>query len=64
MLTGAIVAVDIVPAGGAGTADVQQIRREVQAAVADLPRAWHPRSVTLVDTIETRGGKTVRGVEA
>ncbi len=63
-LTGAIVAVDIVPAGGAGTADVQQIRREVQAAVADLPRAWHPRSVTLVDTIETRGGKTVRGVEA
>ena len=40
------------------------IRRDVKEAVADLPRAWQPRSITLVDTIETRGGKTVRGTEA
>lgn len=63
-LTGSIVAVDIVPVGGPADADTERIRTEVEAAVADLPRAWQPRSVTFVDAIETRGGKTVRGVEA
>jgi acyl-CoA synthetase (AMP-forming)/AMP-acid ligase II len=62
-LTGAIVAVEIVPAGGAEPADTETIRREVKEAVADLPRAWQPRSVTVVDALETRGGKTVRGTE-
>jgi acyl-CoA synthetase (AMP-forming)/AMP-acid ligase II len=62
-LTGAIVAVEIVPAEGTEKADVETIRREVKDAVADLPRAWQPRSVTMVDALETRGGKTVRGTE-
>jgi acyl-CoA synthetase (AMP-forming)/AMP-acid ligase II len=62
-LTGSIVAVDIVPAGGTESADADKIRRAVKDATADLPRAWQPRSVTLVDALETRGGKTVRGTE-
>lgn len=62
-LTGAIVAVEIVPAGGVVTADIDRIRRDVKDAVGDLPRAWQPRSVTVVDALETRGGKTVRGTE-
>jgi acyl-CoA synthetase (AMP-forming)/AMP-acid ligase II len=62
-LTGAIVAVEIVPTGGAAGAEVDKIRFEVKAAVEDLPRAWHPRSITFVDSIETRGTKTVRGME-
>jgi len=63
-LTGAIVAAEIVPVGGVAGADVVTLRSEVTAAVADLPRAWHPRSVSFVDAIETRGGKTVRGTQA
>jgi acyl-coenzyme A synthetase/AMP-(fatty) acid ligase len=62
-LTGAIVAVEIVPTGGTDEADVDKIRRDVKDAVADLPRAWQPRSVTVIDALETRGGKTVRGTE-
>jgi acyl-CoA synthetase (AMP-forming)/AMP-acid ligase II len=62
-LTGAIVAVEIVPTGGTDKADADSIRRDVRDAVADLPRAWQPRSVTVVDALETRGGKTVRGTE-
>ena len=62
-MTGAIVAVEIVPAGGIDTADTDRIRRDVKDVVADLPRAWQPRSVTVVDALETRGGKTVRGSE-
>jgi acyl-CoA synthetase (AMP-forming)/AMP-acid ligase II len=60
-LTGAIVAVEIVPAGGTENAKPDEIRRSVKDALADLPRAWQPRSVNVVDAIETRGGKTVRG---
>ena len=60
-LTGAIVAVDIVPAGGLDAVDTDGIRAAVKDAVAELPRAWQPRSINLVDVIETRGGKTVRG---
>jgi acyl-CoA synthetase (AMP-forming)/AMP-acid ligase II len=62
-LTGAIVAVDVVPAGGVESADAEKVRRAVKEATADLPRAWQPRSITLVDALETRGGKTVRGTE-
>ena len=62
-LTGSIVAAEIVPVGGVAGADVVTLRSEVTAAVADLPRAWHPRSVSFVDAIETRGGKTVRGMQ-
>jgi acyl-CoA synthetase (AMP-forming)/AMP-acid ligase II len=60
-LTGAIVAVEIVPA--ASGVDADTVRRAVRDAVADLPRAWQPRSITIVDALETRGGKTVRGTE-
>jgi acyl-CoA synthetase (AMP-forming)/AMP-acid ligase II len=63
-LTGSIVAVDVVPLGGAEAADDEEIRRAVKAAMADLPRAWQPRSINFVDELETRGGKTVRGTQA
>lgn len=62
-LTGAIVAVDVVPEGGPDRADLDAIRQEIKEAVAGLPRAWHPRSVRFVEAIATRGDKTVRGVE-
>ncbi|HWD54679.1 MAG TPA: AMP-binding protein [Acidimicrobiales bacterium] len=62
-LTGAIVAAEIVPVGGVEDADVENIRSQIKTAVADLPRAWQPRSVTFVDAIETKGGKTIRGME-
>jgi acyl-CoA synthetase (AMP-forming)/AMP-acid ligase II len=62
-LTGAIVAAEIVPVGGVESADVEAIRAQIKDAVADLPRAWQPRSVTFVDAIETKGGKTIRGME-
>jgi len=59
-MTGAIVAVEIVPAGGPST-DADALRLAVKEAVSDLPRAWQPRSVSLVEAIATRGGKTIRG---
>ena len=62
-LTGAIVAAEIVPVGGLEGADVEAIRVQINEAVADLPRAWQPRSVTFVDAIETKGGKTIRRME-
>ncbi len=61
-LTGAIVATEIVPAGGPDAVDLGELRRLVREAVSDLPPAWHPRSVQLVDSLETRGEKTVRGM--
>jgi acyl-coenzyme A synthetase/AMP-(fatty) acid ligase len=60
-MTGAIVAAEIVPAEGA---DEERMRREIKDAVADLPRAWHPRSVRFVKAVETRGAKTVRGMQS
>lgn len=58
-LTGSIVAVEVVPADGA-TLDEESLRRTVKEAVSDLPRAWHPRSIAIVDELATQGGKTVR----
>jgi acyl-CoA synthetase (AMP-forming)/AMP-acid ligase II len=63
-LTGAIVAAEVVPSGGPDGADLEALREQIREAVADLPRAWQPRSVAFVDMIETRGDKTVRRVEA
>jgi acyl-CoA synthetase (AMP-forming)/AMP-acid ligase II len=63
-LTGAIVAAEIVPIGGTETADLDALRAQVRDAVADLPRAWQPGSIRFADSIETRGDKTVRRVEA
>jgi acyl-CoA synthetase (AMP-forming)/AMP-acid ligase II len=59
---GAIVAAEVVPASGVEDSEHQEIREEIKAAVADLPRAWHPRSVNFVEEIETHGSKTIRGV--
>ena len=61
-LTGAIVAVEIVPTGDPEAVDTSDLRRAVKEAVADLPSAWHPRSVSVVTDLETRGAKTVRGM--
>ena len=58
-LTGAIVAARSCRWAASTGADVDAIRAEIKDAVADLPRAWQPRSVTFVDAIETKGGKTV-----
>lgn len=63
-LTGAIVAVDVVPVDGLDDTDLEQLRRDIKAAVVGLPRAAQPRSITFVDAIETRGDKTIRKVEA
>ncbi len=60
-LTGFIVAAEIVPAPGA-EADPERIRLEVKEALSDLPRAWQPRHLSFVEAIETKGGKTVRGI--
>jgi acyl-coenzyme A synthetase/AMP-(fatty) acid ligase len=63
-LTGAVVAVEVVPASGAVDADLDSIREQIRDAVSDLPRAWQPRSVAFVESIQTLGDKTVRRVEA
>jgi acyl-coenzyme A synthetase/AMP-(fatty) acid ligase len=60
-MTGAIVAAEVVPAR---EADEERMRHEIKQAVADLPRAWHPRSVRFVEALETRGAKTVRGMQS
>jgi acyl-coenzyme A synthetase/AMP-(fatty) acid ligase len=62
-LTGAVVAAEVVPVAGVESADVEIIRKEIRSAVADLPRPWHPRSITFVDSIQTKGEKTMRGIE-
>lgn len=62
-MTGAIVAAEIVPAGGLEGADLEGVRRQIRSAVSDMPRPWHPRSITFVDSIQTRGDKTMRGME-
>lgn len=59
-LTGAIVAAEIV---AADDADHDELKAAVRAAVEDLPRAWHPRSITFVAALETKGGKTIRRIE-
>jgi acyl-CoA synthetase (AMP-forming)/AMP-acid ligase II len=60
-MTGAIVAAEVIPAG---EVDQKAIRLEIKQALEDLPPAWHPRSVKFVDSVETRGEKTVRGMES
>ena len=59
-LTGAIVAADIMAADGS---DENLIRAAVREAVADLPRAWHPRSINFVEHIATLGDKTIRRMD-
>ncbi|TQK69429.1 class I adenylate-forming enzyme family protein [Nocardioides sp. SLBN-35] len=61
-LTGAIVATEVVPVGELAAADAEALKREVRAAVADLPPAWRPRSIALVEELATKGTKTLRGM--
>jgi acyl-CoA synthetase (AMP-forming)/AMP-acid ligase II len=57
-LTGAIVAVELVPEPGA---DADALRITVREACADLPSASRPRLIRFVDTIATTGNKMIRG---
>ena len=57
-VTGAIVAVEIVPAPGT---DRDALRAAARAACADLPDAARPRSVRFADTVATTGNKMNRG---
>jgi acyl-CoA synthetase (AMP-forming)/AMP-acid ligase II len=58
-LVGAVVAVDLVAEGDVGP---DTLKAAVRAACADLPRPWQPRSVRVVEELETKGGKTMRGI--
>lgn len=62
-LTGAIVAAEVVADPALCEDDRETLRAAVKAAVADLPPAWRPRSITFVEGIETQGDKTVRRME-
>ncbi|GAA1503919.1 class I adenylate-forming enzyme family protein [Nocardioides humi] len=61
-MVGAVVAVEVVLAGDA---DERAVKDGIRTACADLPRAWQPRSIRVVDEVDlaaaTRGGKMVRG---
>jgi acyl-CoA synthetase (AMP-forming)/AMP-acid ligase II len=57
-LTGAIVAVDIVPHDGV---DQEELFVAVKTACADLPAASRPRSINFVESIQTVGNKVLRG---
>ncbi|MGJ9412772.1 class I adenylate-forming enzyme family protein [Aeromicrobium sp. CF4.19] len=56
-MTGAIVALEVVPAPGADQAALKQALRD---ACDDLLPAARPRSITFVDDISTSGGKILR----
>jgi acyl-CoA synthetase (AMP-forming)/AMP-acid ligase II len=56
-LTGAIVAVEVVPAPGA---DTERIAAEIRKACADLASAARPRSIRFVDSVAMAGNKVVR----
>ena len=61
-MVGAVVAVDVALADDADDAAVKDA---IRAACSDLPRAWQPRSIKIVDEAElaaaTKGGKMLRG---
>lgn len=61
-MVGAVVAVEVVLAEDS---DEKVVKDAIRTACADLPRAWQPRSVKVVDEAElaaaTKGGKMVRG---
>lgn len=56
-MTGAIVAVEVVPEPGV---DPDAVKAAVREACADLPAAARPRSVRIVDAVQTAGDKIVR----
>jgi acyl-coenzyme A synthetase/AMP-(fatty) acid ligase len=56
-LTGAIIAVEVVPEDGA---DTDALAEAIRERCADLPPEARPRSIRFVDEIKTRGSKIVR----
>lgn len=56
-MTGAIVALEVVPAPGV---DLEQLKDALRAACEDLPAAARPRSIRFVEDIITTGSKIVR----
>jgi acyl-CoA synthetase (AMP-forming)/AMP-acid ligase II len=56
-MTGAIVALEVVPSPGV---DLDELRSALRSACADLAPAARPRSIRFVDTVDTTGGKIVR----
>ncbi|KQX73905.1 class I adenylate-forming enzyme family protein [Aeromicrobium sp. Root472D3] len=56
-MTGAIVALEVVPSRGV---DLEALRSDLRSACADLPAAARPRSIRFVDTVDTTGSKIVR----
>jgi acyl-CoA synthetase (AMP-forming)/AMP-acid ligase II len=66
-MTGAIVAVEVVPAKGPDGADLDEEAEEaledaIREACEDLVAAARPRSIKFVDEIVTQGNKITRGV--
>ena len=59
-VTGSIVAAEVVPAPDVSQAEHDQIRADIRAALAELPRASQPRSIRFVESIEIRGAKIAR----
>jgi acyl-coenzyme A synthetase/AMP-(fatty) acid ligase len=57
-LVGAVVAVDVVAEAGA---DPRNLKATIRKACADLPRPWQPRSIRVVDEVEMKDNKVVRG---
>ncbi len=57
-LVGQVVALDVVLADGA---DADAVDAAIREEFADDPAAHRPRSITFVDTLDTHGGKLVRG---
>lgn len=57
VMTGAIVAVEVVAAPGA---DRDELDAAIRTACADLPPASRPRSIRFVDSVATAGDKIVR----
>lgn len=62
-MVGAVVAVEVALTAEA-RADESAVKAAIRSACADLPRAWQPRSIKVVDeavlAAATKGGKTVR----
>ncbi len=56
-MTGAIVALEVVPAPGV---DEDELKAALRAACADLPSAARPRSIRFVEDIDTTGSKIIR----
>lgn len=57
-LVGAVVAVDVVIEAGI---EPKTLKAAVRKACSDLPRPWQPRSIRVVEELEMKDNKVVRG---